>query len=165
MNILRKAFKIFNGSSWDEYHLKTDSKQVVHTKADGTDTTVEEQLLALNSTLKWTDWAALGSANELGISMRYRYNAFEVELQYFGNLQNKKISGGSDGYVFPALPDGLNPKYNIEHQIYACAGDNKGNLTLQCFPTGNAKKFTITSHNNVTVTPEYICGYVRYTRQ
>lgn len=50
MNILRKAFKIFNGSSWDEYHLKTDSKQVVHTKADGTDTTVEEQLLALNST-------------------------------------------------------------------------------------------------------------------
>lgn len=51
MNILRKAFKIFNGSSWDEYHLKTDSKQVVHTKADGTDTTVEEQLLALNSTL------------------------------------------------------------------------------------------------------------------
>ena len=119
----------------------------------------------LNSTLKWTDWAALGSANELGISMRYRYNAFEVELQYYGNLQNKKISGGSDGYVFPALPDGLNPKYNIEHQIYACAGDNKGNLTLQCFPTGNAKKFTITSHNNVTVTPEYICGYVRYTRQ
>lgn len=49
MNILRKAFKIFNGSSWDEYHLKTDSKQVIHTKADGTDTTVEEQLLALNS--------------------------------------------------------------------------------------------------------------------
>lgn len=51
MSILRKAFKIFNGSSWDEYHLKTDSKQVVHTKADGTDTTVEEQLLTLNSTM------------------------------------------------------------------------------------------------------------------
>lgn len=51
MSIFRKAFKIFNGSSWDEYHLKTDSKQVVHTKADGTDTTVEEQLLALNSTM------------------------------------------------------------------------------------------------------------------
>ena len=51
MNILRKAFRIFNGSFWDEYHLKTDSKQVVHTKADGTDTTVEEQLLALNSIL------------------------------------------------------------------------------------------------------------------
>ena len=51
MSILRKVFKIFNGSSWDEYHLKTDSKQVIHTKADGTDTTVEEQLLALNSAL------------------------------------------------------------------------------------------------------------------
>ena len=51
MSIIRKAFKIFNGSVWDEYHLKTDSKQVIHTKADGTDTTVAEQLLALNSTL------------------------------------------------------------------------------------------------------------------
>lgn len=59
MNILRKAFKIFNGSSWDEYHLKTDSKQVIHTKADGTDTTVEEQLLALNSTLlKKVEWTS-----------------------------------------------------------------------------------------------------------
>lgn len=61
MSIIRKAFKIFNGSVWDEYHLKTDSKQVIHTKADGTDTTVAEQLLALNSTcikkkqLSWTD--------------------------------------------------------------------------------------------------------------
>lgn len=51
MSIIRKAFKIFNGSAWDEYHLKTDSKQVVHTKKDGTDTTVEEQLNSLNSTL------------------------------------------------------------------------------------------------------------------
>lgn len=165
MSIKKSIFKIFNGTSWDEYYHKTSADQVVYTKPDGTDTTVEEQLLTLNSTMKWTDWAVLDSANGLGISMRYRYNAFEVELQYYGNLQNKKISGGSDGYVFPALPDGLNPKYNIEHQIYACAGDNKGNLTLQCFPTGNTKKFTITSHNNVTVTPEYICGYVRYTRQ
>lgn len=51
MSIIRKAFKIFNGSAWDEYHLKTDSKQVVHTKKDGTDTTVEEQLNSLNSTM------------------------------------------------------------------------------------------------------------------
>ena len=51
MSIFKKPFKIFNGKSWDEYHLKTDSTQVVHTKADGTDTTVAEQLLALNSTL------------------------------------------------------------------------------------------------------------------
>ena len=51
MSIFKKSFKIFNGKSWDEYHLKTDSTQVVHTKADGTDTTVAEQLLALNSTL------------------------------------------------------------------------------------------------------------------
>lgn len=51
MSIFKKPFKIFNGKSWDEYHLKTDSTQVVHTKADGTDTTVAAQLLTLNSTL------------------------------------------------------------------------------------------------------------------
>ena len=32
MSIFKKPFKIFNGKSWDEYHLKTDSTQVVHTK-------------------------------------------------------------------------------------------------------------------------------------
>ena len=54
MSIFKKPFKIFNGKSWDEYHLKTDSTQVVHTKADGTDTTVAEQILALNSTIGTT---------------------------------------------------------------------------------------------------------------
>lgn len=68
MSILRKKFKIFNGSSWDEYHLKTDSKQVIHTKADGTDTTVEEQLLALNSTLNTTANAATTAFNKTNMS-------------------------------------------------------------------------------------------------
>lgn len=73
MSIIRKAFKIFNGSAWDEYHLKTDSKQVVHTKKDGTDTTVEEQLNSLNSTLlKKVEWTSekmsfdAGQARNLG---------------------------------------------------------------------------------------------------
>lgn len=96
--------------------------------------------------------------------MRYRYNAIEVELVYYGTLLSKKISGGSYGYKFPALPDGLNPKYNIDNIIYACAGDNRGNLTFQCYPSGDPNVFKITSHNTITVTPEYICGYVRYTR-
>ena len=160
MNILRKAFKIFDGSSWNEYHLKTDSKQVIHTKADGTDTTVEEQLLALNSTLdnlKWTNWTNLGTS--LGVLIKYRYNAYEVELLYSGTFEKKVIAGGSAGYVFPALPDGLNPRYNVDHSIYACAGNNAGAITLQCYPTGTPNTF-----KTITVEPEYVCGRFRYTR-
>ena len=78
MNILRKAFKIFNGSSWDEYHLKTDSKQVVHTKADGTDTTVEEQLLALNSTLA-------GAIRTKTYSMTLTVNNYVPPFSMFGD--------------------------------------------------------------------------------
>lgn len=51
MSIKKSIFKIFNGTSWDEYYHKTSADQVVYTKPDGTDTTVEEQLLTLNSTM------------------------------------------------------------------------------------------------------------------
>lgn len=78
MSILRKAFKIFNGSSWDEYHLKTDSKQVVHTKADGTDTTVAEQLLTLNSTLA-------GAITIKSYSMTLKANNYVPPFSMFGD--------------------------------------------------------------------------------
>lgn len=167
MATIKKPFKIFNkaANTWNKYHLETDSTQVTHTKADGTDTTVAEQLLALNSTLdnlKWSDWKTLGT--NIGVIIKYRYNAHEVELVYSGTLEKKVIKGGSAGYTFPPLPDGLNPTYNIEHSIYACAGNNTGALTFQCFPTGNPSTFKITSHKTITVEPEYISGYIRYTR-
>ena len=34
MAIKKAIFKIFNGSTWDEYHHKTDSAQVAHTNSD-----------------------------------------------------------------------------------------------------------------------------------
>ena len=77
MSILKKPFKIFNGKSWDEYHLKTDSKQVVHTKADGTDTTVAEQLLALNSTLT-------GAIHAKTYSMTLTANNYVPPFSMFG---------------------------------------------------------------------------------
>lgn len=53
MATIKKPFKIFDKAAnvWNRYHLETDSTQVTHTKADGTDTTVAKQLLELNSTL------------------------------------------------------------------------------------------------------------------
>ena len=112
--------------------------------------------------LKWTDWVNLGSA--MGVSIKYRYTAYEVELLYSGTFEKKVITGGSAGYAFPALPDGLNPRYNVDHSIYACAGNNAGAITLQCYPTGTPNTFKITSHKTITVEPEYVCGYFRYTR-
>lgn len=49
MSIKKSIFKIFNGSGWDEYYHKTSSDQVVHTKADGTETTVQEELSTLKN--------------------------------------------------------------------------------------------------------------------
>ena len=78
MSIIRKAFKIFNGSVWDEYHLKTDSKQVIHTKTDGTDTTVAEQLLALNSTLK-------SAIEYVDYPVTLDSNAYVAPFSYYAN--------------------------------------------------------------------------------
>lgn len=102
MNILRKAFKIFNGSSWDEYHLKTDSKQVVHTKADGTDTTVEEQLLALNST------SGIQTLNSRYGCEYYKDGNIVTITIDFGNIPVPQ-----SGIVLGTLPQGYRPSLDI----------------------------------------------------
>lgn len=118
MNILRKAFKIFNGSSWDEYHLKTDSKQVVHTKADGTDTTVEEQLLALNSTLKsaikYVDYTIILTANGYVTPFSYYANEYlpTSDVEKYGTPISATLMTSS-GQAHPvALTLSSNGKYH-----------------------------------------------------
>ena len=162
-NIIKRAIRIFNGKEWNKYHPETSADQVVYTKPDGTASNVQKEIAAQNSALKWSDWKTLGT-NKLGIDLQYRYNAHEVELLYKGTLKELNISGGSAGYNFPALPNGLNPLTNVEFPIYACAGKNTGKLTLRCFPTSNPNTFTITSHTNLVTAEEYICGRARYTR-
>lgn len=51
MGIIKDIFKVFNGNTWDEHYFRTSSEQVVHTKADGTATTVQAELLAQNSAM------------------------------------------------------------------------------------------------------------------
>ena len=118
MNILRKAFKIFNGSSWDEYHLKTDSKQVVHTKADGTDTTVEEQLLTLNSTLKsaikYVDYTIILTANSYVTPFSYYANEYlpTSDVEKYGTPISATLMTSS-GQAHPvALTLSSNGKYH-----------------------------------------------------
>lgn len=162
MSIKKSIFKIFNGTSWDEYYHKTSADQVVYTKPDGTDTTVEEQLLTLNSTLTWSNWISLGQ-NALGIWLVYRYNAYEVELSYRGNLKaGVSIGGGSAGYQWSGFPTDLKPPYNFEAPIYSVVGDNP-KLSLRFFSDNGT--ITITSHVNSKTSEEYISGFYRYTRR
>lgn len=118
MNILRKAFKIFDGSSWNEYHLKTDSKQVIHTKADGTDTTVEEQLLALNSTLKsaikYVDYTIVLTANGYVTPFSYYANEYlpTSDVEKYGTPISATLMTSS-GQAHPvALTLSSNGKYH-----------------------------------------------------
>lgn len=62
MSIKNAIFKIFNGSAWDEYHMKTNSGQVQHTPADGDQTTVKDALDELNSNMDILDSRGPGSA-------------------------------------------------------------------------------------------------------
>lgn len=118
MNILRKTFKIFDGSSWNEYHLKTDSKQVIHTKADGTDTTVEEQLLALNSTLKsaikYVDYTVVLTANGYVTPFSYYANEYlpTSDVEKYGTPISATLMTSS-GQAHPvALTLSSNGKYH-----------------------------------------------------
>lgn len=118
MSIIRKAFKIFNGSAWDEYHLKTDSKQVVHTKKDGTDTTVEEQLNSLNSTLKsaikYVDYTIILTANSYVTPFSYYANEYlqTSDVEKYGTPISATLMTSS-GQAHPvALTLSSNGKYH-----------------------------------------------------
>ena len=116
----------------------------------------------LYSTLNWSDWISLGQ-NALGVWLLYRYNAYEVELSYRGNLKaGMSIGGGSVGYQWPGFPTDLKPPYNFEAPIYSVVGDNP-KLSLQFFPDNGT--ITITSHTTSKTSEEYISGFYRYTRR
>ena len=127
-----------------------------------TNATLTQKVNVLNSTLKWSDWISLGQ-NALGVWLLYRYNAYEVELSYRGNLKaGMSIGGGSVGYQWPGFPTDLKPPYNFEAPIYSVVGDNP-KLSLRFFPDNGT--ITITSHATSKTSEEYISGFYRYTRR
>ena len=116
----------------------------------------------LYSTSKWSDWISLGQ-NALGIWLVYRYNAYEVELSYRGNLKaGVSIGGGSAGYQWSGFPTELKPPYNFEAPIYSVAVDNP-KLSLLFFQDNCT--ITITSHATSKTSEEYISGFYRYPRR
>lgn len=84
MAIKKAIFKIFNGSTWDEYHHKTDSAQVAHTNSDNSATTAEA---IFNGT---TAKATLASGSSGDITLR-KHGNIVVAL---GRLKTSSNSGG-----------------------------------------------------------------------
>ena len=130
MNILRKAFRIFNGSSWNEYHLKTDSKQVIHTKADGTDTTVEEQLLALNSTITVTTGSFRNLSSKINNYSKATKMGNLVVLHLNFELKNVIVNGD----CLIAVPSNMIPSDNVEISLGNASmrlNAGSGNITIR----------------------------------
>lgn len=132
MSIFKKPFKIFNGKSWDEYHLKTDSTQVVHTKADGTDTTVAAQLLTLNSTLKsaikYVDYSVTLDSNAYVAPFSYYLNKYlpasDVEKYGIPIAATLATSSGQ------AHPVSLSLSYTGQYHYTAVATAGSGIMTV-----------------------------------
>lgn len=120
MATIKKPFKIFNkaANTWNKYHLETDSTQVTHTKADGTDTTVAEQLLALNSTLKsaikYVDYTVVLTANGYVTPFSYYANEYlpTSDVEKYGTPISATLMTSS-GQAHPvALTLNSNGKYH-----------------------------------------------------
>lgn len=120
MATIKKPFKIFNkaANTWNKYHLETDSTQVTHTKADGTDTTVAEQILALNSTLKsaikYVDYTVVLTANGYVTPFSYYANEYlpTSDVEKYGTPISATLMTSS-GQAHPvALTLSSNGKYH-----------------------------------------------------
>ena len=120
MATIKKPFKIFNkaANTWNKYHLETDSTQVTHTKADGTDTTVAEQILTLNSTLKsaikYVDYTVVLTANGYVTPFSYYANEYlpTSDVEKYGTPISATLMTSS-GQAHPvALTLSSNGKYH-----------------------------------------------------
>ena len=112
MATIKKTFKIFNkaANTWNKYHLETDSTQVTHTKADGTDTTVAEQLLALNSTLTVTTGSFRNLSSKISNYSKATKMGNLVVLHLNFELKNAIVNGD----CLIAVPSNMIPSDNVE---------------------------------------------------
>lgn len=130
MSIFKKPFKIFNGKSWDEYHLKTDSTQVVHTKADGTDTTVAAQLLTLNSTMMVTTGSFRNLSSKISNYSKAAKMGNLVVLHLNFELKNAIVNGD----CLIAVPSNMIPSDAVELSFGNASmrlNAGSGNITIR----------------------------------
>lgn len=113
MSIKKSIFKIFNGTSWDEYYHKTSADQVVYTKPDGTASNVQAELAEQNSTYAITGVDLGGNA---GVSLKCFYNTYICEVRIEGKTTEAFPNWG--GYRLGILPEKARPKQTIVEYLY-----------------------------------------------
>lgn len=110
MSIKKSIFKIFNGSSWDEYYHKTSADQVVYTKPDGTASNVQAELAEQNSALKTVRGEFLSINKKLTFTAcDVRKNGKIISLHINTPLSDNLTAGE----LIAIVPDGFRPIFNI----------------------------------------------------
>ena len=104
MSIRNAEFKVNNGTDWDSYHFKTNSEQVKHTTAEGTETTVKEELDSLNSNL---DILQNGGQNSGGKAFDLSMKAMQGENLIYGCWGPSFFPYGSNTAGAPTAWPGL----------------------------------------------------------
>ena len=132
MATIKKPFKIFDkaANAWNRYHLETDSTQVTHTKADGTDTTVAKQLLALNSTMTVTTGSFRNLSSKINNYSKATKMGNLVVLHLNFELKNAIVNGD----CLIAVPSNMIPSDAVELSFGNASmrlNAGSGNITIR----------------------------------
>lgn len=110
MSIKKSIFKIFNGTSWDEYYHKTSADQVVYTKPDGTASNVQTELAEQNSAMKTVRGEFLSINKKLTFTAcDVRKNGKIISLHINTPLSDNLTAGE----LIAIVPDGFRPTFNV----------------------------------------------------
>lgn len=132
MATIKKPFKIFDKAAnvWNRYHLETDSTQVTHTKADGTDTTVAQQLLTLNSTMMVTTGSFRNLSSKISNYSKAAKMGNLVVLHLNFELKNAIVNGD----CLIAVPSNMIPSDAVELSFGNASmrlNAGSGNITIR----------------------------------
>ncbi len=109
MAIKQAIFKIFNGSTWDEYHHKTDSAQVAHINSDNSATTAE----AIFNGSAWTPVTLQNGTTTTTVE------ATKLSVKKHGNVVymrgNVTVTATSAGTVIGNVPTGFRPAVHFRY--------------------------------------------------
>lgn len=132
MSIKKSIFKIFNGTSWDEYYHKTSADQVVYTKPDGTASNVQTELAEQNSTLKsaikFVDYQVTLDSNAYVAPFSYYANNYLPisDIEKYGTPISATLTTSSG----QAHPVALNLMSNGKYHYTCVATAAKGVMTV-----------------------------------
>lgn len=130
MSIKKSIFKIFNGTSWDEYYHKTSADQVVYTKPDGTASNVQTELAEQNSTMTVTTGSFRNLSSKISNYSKATKMGNLVVLHLNFELKNVIVNGD----CLIAVPSNMIPSDNVEISFSNASmrlNAGSGNITIR----------------------------------